>query len=57
MFEPAIYYSLEESLKKLRTSYVDILYVDFWEWSTPVEEVVLGSTSCQTFSADDSSFS
>lgn len=45
--EPAVYciHSLEASLKALRTSYIDILYVDFREWSTPVEEVILDVSS------------
>lgn len=34
--------SVEASLKKLRTSYIDILYVHFWEWSTSVEEMMNG---------------
>ncbi|KAI0031215.1 Aldo/keto reductase [Vararia minispora EC-137] len=32
--------SLEASLKKLRTSYIDIFYVHWWDWSTSVEEVM-----------------
>jgi aryl-alcohol dehydrogenase-like predicted oxidoreductase len=32
--------SLEASLKKLQTTYVDILYVHFWTYDTPVEEVM-----------------
>lgn len=34
--------SVEASLKKLRTSYIDILYIHFWEWSTSVEEMMNG---------------
>ncbi|KAK7677868.1 hypothetical protein QCA50_019180 [Cerrena zonata] len=34
--------SLEASLKKLRTSYVDILYVHWWDYFTRVEEVMNG---------------
>jgi len=34
--------SLEASLKKLRTSYVDILYVHWWDWDTSIEEVMNG---------------
>ncbi|KAI1325474.1 Aldo/keto reductase [Xylariaceae sp. FL0255] len=32
--------SLEESLKKLRTTYVDIFYVHWWDYSTSIEEVM-----------------
>jgi len=32
--------SVEQSLKKLRTSYIDIFYVHFWDWQTSVEEVM-----------------
>ena len=32
--------SVEASLKKLRTSYIDILYVHWWDYTTQVEEVV-----------------
>jgi aryl-alcohol dehydrogenase-like predicted oxidoreductase len=34
--------SVEASLKKLRTSYIDILYVHWWDWDTSVEEVMNG---------------
>ena len=34
--------SIEASLKKLRTSYIDILYVHFWDWDTSIEEVMNG---------------
>ena len=30
----AMHLSVEGSLKKLRTSYIDILYVHFWDWGT-----------------------
>lgn len=36
----SLHLSVHASLKKLRTSYVDILYVHFWEYSTSVEEVM-----------------
>ena len=26
--------SIEQSLKKLRTTYIDILYVHWWDWSS-----------------------
>jgi aryl-alcohol dehydrogenase-like predicted oxidoreductase len=32
--------SVDASLKKLRTSYIDILYVHWWDWGTSVEEVI-----------------
>jgi aryl-alcohol dehydrogenase-like predicted oxidoreductase len=32
--------SVEASLKKLRTSYIDILYVHWWDYTTSVEEVM-----------------
>ncbi|PAV17266.1 Aldo keto reductase [Pyrrhoderma noxium] len=32
--------SVESSLKKLRTSYVDILYVHWWDFVTSIEEVM-----------------
>ena len=32
--------SLEASLKKLQTTYLDILYVHLWTYDTPVEEVM-----------------
>lgn len=32
--------SLEASLKKMQTSYVDIMYVHWWDYSTKIEEVM-----------------
>jgi len=32
--------AVEASLKKLRTSYIDILYVHWWDWTTSVEEIM-----------------
>jgi aryl-alcohol dehydrogenase-like predicted oxidoreductase len=32
--------SVEQSLKKLRTSYIDLLYLHWWDWDTSVEEVM-----------------
>lgn len=32
--------SVEASLKKLQTSYIDLLYIHFWDWSTGVEELM-----------------
>jgi aryl-alcohol dehydrogenase-like predicted oxidoreductase len=34
--------SVEASLKKLRTSYIDILYLHWWDWNASVEEVMDG---------------
>ncbi|KAG9315934.1 NADP-dependent oxidoreductase domain-containing protein [Chiua virens] len=38
----SMHISVEASLKKLRTSYIDILYVHWWDWDTSIEEVVNG---------------
>lgn len=32
--------SLDASLKKLRTSYIDIFYVHVWDYQTSIEEVM-----------------
>lgn len=32
--------SIEASLRNLRTSYIDILYVHWWDWHSSVEEVM-----------------
>ncbi|KAF2164876.1 hypothetical protein M409DRAFT_24781 [Zasmidium cellare ATCC 36951] len=32
--------SVEASLKKLKTSYIDVLYVHWWDYTTPVEEIM-----------------
>ena len=34
--------SVEASLKNLRTHYIDILYLHWWDYSTSIEEVVNG---------------
>ncbi|KAH9907109.1 Aldo/keto reductase [Epithele typhae] len=34
--------TIDEALEKLRTSYIDILYVHFWDYTTPIEEVMDG---------------
>lgn len=34
--------SLERSLKRLKTDFVDILYLHVWDYTTPVEEVLRG---------------
>ncbi|KAK7050833.1 putative aryl-alcohol dehydrogenase aad14 [Paramarasmius palmivorus] len=36
----SLYVSVEDSLKKLRTSYIDFLYVHWWDWDTSIEEVM-----------------
>ncbi|KAH9897655.1 Aldo/keto reductase [Cubamyces lactineus] len=38
----SLHLSLEASLKKLRTTYVDILYVHWWDYSCSIEEVMNG---------------
>ena len=30
------------SLKKLRTTYIDVLYVHWWDWTTSIEELMEG---------------
>ncbi|KZV60798.1 Aldo/keto reductase [Peniophora sp. CONT] len=36
----SMHISVEQSLKKLRTSYIDILYVHWWDWGSSIEEVM-----------------
>jgi hypothetical protein len=36
----SLYISVEASLKKLRTTYIDILSVHWWDYTTSVEEIV-----------------
>ncbi|KAI0278766.1 Aldo/keto reductase [Russula aff. rugulosa BPL654] len=36
----SLHISVEASLKKLCTSYIDILYVHWWDWTTSVEEIM-----------------
>ncbi|GBE89951.1 Aldo/keto reductase [Sparassis latifolia] len=38
----SLHLSVEASLKKLRTSYIDVLYVHWWDFNTSVEEVMNG---------------
>jgi aryl-alcohol dehydrogenase-like predicted oxidoreductase len=38
----SLHNSFNASLKKLRTDYVDILYVHWWDYATSVEEVMNG---------------
>ncbi|KAF9533756.1 Aldo/keto reductase [Crepidotus variabilis] len=36
----SLHISVEQSLKKLRTSYIDLMYLHWWDWSTSIEEVM-----------------
>ncbi|GHJ85225.1 hypothetical protein NliqN6_1627 [Naganishia liquefaciens] len=36
----SLYLSVEDSLKKLKTSYIDILYLHWWDHSTSIEEIM-----------------
>ncbi|KIW37121.1 uncharacterized protein PV06_10748 [Exophiala oligosperma] len=36
----SLYLSVHESLKKLQTEYIDLLYVHWWDWTTSIEEVM-----------------
>ncbi|KAH9041001.1 NADP-dependent oxidoreductase domain-containing protein [Lactarius pseudohatsudake] len=36
----SLHISVEASLKKLRTTYIDLLYVHWWDYATSVEEVM-----------------
>ncbi|KAH9931780.1 aryl-alcohol dehydrogenase [Amylocystis lapponica] len=38
----SLHISVDASLTKLRTSYIDILYIHWWDWSCGVEEVMNG---------------
>ncbi|THH03112.1 hypothetical protein EW146_g10505, partial [Bondarzewia mesenterica] len=38
----SLYLSVEASLKKLRTQYLDILYVHWWDFGTSIEEMMGG---------------
>ncbi|KAF7790639.1 hypothetical protein EIP86_001595 [Pleurotus ostreatoroseus] len=38
----SMHVSVEASLKKLRTDYIDILYVHWWDYQTSIEEVMNG---------------
>ena len=34
--------SVDQSLKKLHTNYIDILYIHWWDWETSIEELMNG---------------
>ncbi|KAF9477337.1 Aldo/keto reductase [Pholiota conissans] len=36
----SLHLSVEASLKKLRTYYIDLLYLHWWDWDTSIEEVM-----------------
>jgi len=36
----SLHISVEASLRKLRTGYIDLLYVHWWDYDTSVEEVM-----------------
>ncbi|KAF9523565.1 Aldo/keto reductase [Crepidotus variabilis] len=36
----SLHLSVHDSLKKLRTSYIDLLYVHLWDWDTSIEEIM-----------------
>jgi len=36
----SLYLSVEASLKKLRTEYIDLLYVHWYDWHTSIEEIM-----------------
>ncbi|KAG6844594.1 hypothetical protein H0H87_005610 [Tephrocybe sp. NHM501043] len=38
----AMHISVRDSLKKLRTDYIDLFYVHWWDWETSVEEIMRG---------------
>ncbi|PPR03656.1 hypothetical protein CVT24_007770 [Panaeolus cyanescens] len=38
----SMHISVAASLKKLRTSYIDLLYVHWWDWDTSIEEIMQG---------------
>lgn len=36
----SMHISVNASLKKLRTNYIDLLYLHWWDWDTSIEEVM-----------------
>ena len=37
-----LHLSVEQSLQKLRTNYIDVLLVHWWDWETSIEELMNG---------------
>lgn len=36
----SIHLSVQDSLRKLQTSYIDLLYIHWWDWTTSIEELM-----------------
>lgn len=36
----ALHLSVRDSLKKLQTDYIDLLYIHWWDWTTSIEELM-----------------
>ncbi|KIW62095.1 hypothetical protein PV05_02146 [Exophiala xenobiotica] len=36
----SLHLSVNDSLKKLQTDYIDLLYVHWWDWTTSIEEIM-----------------
>ncbi|KAF2836618.1 aryl-alcohol dehydrogenase [Patellaria atrata CBS 101060] len=36
----SLHLSVRDSLKKLKTDYIDLLYIHWWDWTTSIEEVM-----------------
>ena len=36
----SLFLSIKYSLRNLRTDYIDLLYIHWWEWDTSIEEVM-----------------
>ena len=36
----SLHLSVKHSLKKLRTDYIDVMYLHWWDWTTPIEEIM-----------------
>lgn len=36
----SLHMSVRDSLKKLRTDYIDLLYLHWWDWTTSIEEIM-----------------
>jgi len=37
-----LFRAIDESLKRLQTTYIDLFYVHFWDFATPTEEIMRG---------------